>query len=991
MKTFDQVVSQSDVVFIVGTGFSAATSQGAPTATWVGLIRSGIQRARAIDGSLTDEWSGPVEGLISYGISANTVTPLISAAGMVSTALKEAGDLAFSSWLRDDVGGLEVKSDRLGKAIFSYPFPVLTTNYDTLLEKVSGRSSEDWTDTSGFHEVVTRASESVGHIHGVWNRPDSVILTESDYTNLLAHDSTRALEQAMSTLKSIVYIGFGGGLNDPNFAALLKWHRETFPHSAVTHYRLCREDEQEMLTKEHANDHVLPVVYGESHDDLPAFLERYAPSSAALVTNEVGLARDVVQEAREQLRDSMTSDSVLADAGAGDLLSHDLVIPPVFLPVPHATFVRERIRRGASTEVERLDGMQEVNSHDFFVVVGDEGAGLTTSIKWLATQSSEVLGSAAPVFLRFSDCRVKKDPFGIAVREAAFSCGLIQDRGAELPPHVVAIDDVSASVPRMSERVLADIATSPAIVKVVGCKQGHEDELVSQLQALGVTPRVLFLGRMRKSDIVELAQRLSPFQGARLAEETLRVLDEEGLQRTPLTVSLLLFLTFRGSPAETRSLTDVLDAYTALLLGIGDPHTNETGLTETDLTAVLGKFAESLIWDEKPSLTEAESIRMIDAILEKFSWKANASSVLTFFLRRRILHRHGGMIEFARYSYFTLFAAKRAIVDRDFRELIVGDLFYYMPVATRLAAFSRADEEMLQQLRGLLDEELNNVVTPGSPYEPTALITIEELPDSSSKDLVAPDPAGADPEEDIEFPESGSTGSFGLVKADMTATARLHRTVSLVSSVLRDLDQVENLDLKKETLLDTLELWGRFITVLSEDSALSELRKAFTKHFESSDEVDGPDSDKLADFLSRSIPAGVAIGGIEKSLSSPKLVSVLEALLDSGEIQKTNERLTAALLFLFLLRSRGWAAQATMLVGQAQATWVLTSFFHALCQDAFVQGGMPEHELLDLCKALYLKGQDFASAEIQSAHLNQYVRQLRNQRAKAKQMQHATS
>ena len=989
MKTFDQVVSQSDVVFIVGTGFSAATSQGAPTATWIGLIRSGIQRAREINDSLTDEWSGPVEGLIAYGINSNTVAPLISAAGMVSTALKEAGDLAFSSWLRDDIGGLDVKSDRLGKAILAYPFPVLTTNYDTLLEKVSGRSSEDWTDTAGFHEVVTRASESIGHIHGVWNRPDSVILTEADYTNLLAHESTRALEQAMSTLKSIVYIGFGGGLNDPNFAALLKWHRETFPHSSVTHYRLCREDEQEMLTKEHANDHVLPVVYGKSHDDLPAFLERYAPSSAALVTNEVGLARDIVQEAREQLRDSMTSESVLADAGAGDLLSNDLVIPPVLLPVPHATFVRERIKSGASAEVERIDGLQEVKSHDFFVIVGDEGAGLTTAIKWLATQSSEVLGSAAPVFLRFSDCRVRKDPFGIAVKEAAFSCGLVQDRDAELPPHVVAIDDVSASVPRLSDRVLAGIAASPAIVKVVGCKQGYEDELVSQLQDLGITPRILFLGRMRKSDIVALAQRLSPAQGNRLAEETLRVLDAEGLQRTPLTVSLLLFLTFRGSPAETRSLTNVLDAYTALLLGIGDPHTNETGLTETDLTAVLGKFAESLIWDERPSLTEAESMRTIATILDKFSWKANASSVLAFFLQRRILHRHGGMIEFARYSYFTLFAAKRAMVDRDFRELIVGDLFYYMPVATRLAAFSRADEGMLQQLRGLLDEELNNVVTPGSPYEPTALITIEELPDSASKDLAVPEPAGADPD-DIEFPESSSTGSFGLVKADMTATARLHRTLSLVSSVLRDLDQVENLALKKEILLDTLELWGRFITVLSDDSSLSDLRKAVTKQLEGSNEAGSAEADELADFLSRSIPAGVAIGGIEKSLSSPKLVSVLETLLDSGEIQKTNERLTAALLFLFLLRSRDWAIQATMLVNQAQATWVLTTFFHALCQDAFVQGTTPEQDLLELCKALYLKGQNFASADIRSAHLDQYVQQLRNQRAKAKQMRHTT-
>lgn len=983
MKTFDQVVSESDVVFIVGSGFSAAASQSAPTATWVGLICSGIQHARVINESLTDEWSSLVEDLIQYGINTKTVEPFINAAGMLSTALKDVGDLAFSNWLRQDIGNLKVKNNRLGKAIFAYPFPVLTTNYDTLLEEVSGRDSKDWTDTAGFHEVVTRASDAIGHIHGVWHRPDSVILTGADYTRILSHPSTRALEQAMSTLKSIIYIGYGGGLNDPNFSALLKWHRETFPHSSVTHYRLCSEDEHETLTREHANDHVVPVVYGKLHDDLPVFLERYAPSSAVLVKNGVGLARDISQEAREQLRDSMARESVLADASGGNLLSNDLVIPPVFLPVPHAIFVRQRIKRGTSDDIERIDGIQEVNSHDFFVIVGDEGAGLTTAIKWLAVQSSDVLGSAAPVFLEFSDCRVRKDPFGIAIKEAAFNCGLIRDRDAELPSHIVAIDDVRASVPRLSDRVLAGIAGSQAIVKVVGCKQGDEDELVSRLQDLGIAPRVLYLGRMRKSDIVTLAQRVSPTQGKHFAEETLRVLEEEGLQRTPLTVSLLLFLTLRGSPADTRSFTNVLDAYTELLLGIGDPHTNETGLTETDLSAILGKLAELLIRDERYRLTEVEIIQTIGTILDKFSWKANAHSVLTFMIQRRILHYHGEMIEFARYSYFTLFAAKRAMIDRDFRELIVGDLFYYMPVATRLAAFSRADEDMLQQLRELLDEELKNVVTPGSPYEPTVPLTIEGMPAIISSDLAVPDRVAAD-SDDIEFPESISQGSFGLVKADMTSTARLHRTLSLVSSVLRDLDQVENLVLKKEILVDTLELWGRFVTVLSDDTSLLDLRKAITKYFQSSDEEDNSETGELGDFLSRSIPAGVVIGGIDRSLSSPKLVSVLEALLDSGEIQKTNERLTAALFFLFLLRSRGWAMQATRLVKQAQATWVLTSFFHTLCQDAFVQGLTPEQELLELCKVLYLKGQAFASADIQSAHINQYVQQLRTLREKAK-------
>ena len=984
VATFEQAVSESDVIFIVGTGLSAATSANAPTATWVGLVRSGIFRARELDGELGDDWSKLVEELIGYGVRTGSAETIIKAAGMVADALKKIGIVAFNNWLRDDVGALDVKSRDAASALLSYPFPVLTTNYDTLLEQVGDRESRDWTDSRGFHDVVTRASRAIGHIHGVWNHPESVVLTESDYAALNAHESTRALEKAMATLKSIVYVGFGGGLSDPNFATLFAWHRSTFPESSVSHFRLCLSDEEDALRKEHANDHVIPVVYGDSYADLGPFLARNAPSSAGLITNEVGLARDVVQEARDMLRDSMTHESVLVDASAGDLVREDLVIPPVFLPVPHATFVRERIRRGQNTEVERLDGHEEVKSHDFFVVVGDDGSGLTTAIKWLATQSSELLGSAAPLFIRFADCRHRPDPFGSALTKAALSCGLVSDKSSPLPPHIVVLDDFKAAVPRLSDTVLAQIVAAPSIVKIIGCHQGEEDELTSKLSALGVSPRVLFLGRMRRSDIGALAEKLSPGQGAQLAENALRVLDAEGLRRTPLTVSLLLYLAYRGSSHETRNQASMLDAYTTLLLGIGDPHQNETGLTETDLEAILGNFAESLIWDEKPSVSQSEAVRIVAEVINKYGWQANSAAVLEFFVKRRLLRRHGESVEFARYAYFTLFAAKRALVDADFRKLIVGDLFYYQPVAVKLAALSRADEDLLKRLRTLIDDELADTVSPGSPYEPTPLITVDELPppdDSPSSDVAR----DADEPDDLELPESDSVGSFGLVKSDMSTIARLHRTLTLISSILRDLDQVEDLVLKRELLVGTLELWGRFITALSTDSSLADLRSAIMRHFESTGDGEDEKASDFIEFLSRSIPAGTAISGIEMALVSPKLASVLDSALDGGELSHTNERLTATLFFLFLLRSKGWAEKAKALVDQAESTWVLTHFFQALCQDAYAQGVAPEGAVLELCKSLFLKQQTFTTPDIRSAHLDRYTRSLRTDRARNRQ------
>lgn len=981
MKTFEQAVSESDVIFIVGTGLSAATSGNAPTATWMGLVRSGSARARQLNSSLGEDWQGLVEGLLAYGASNGSPGTVIQAAGMVAAALKDIGELAFSQWLSDDIGQLKVHSSKAAQALMSYPFPILTTNYDTLLETVGNRQSRDWTDVRAFHEVVTRGSDAIGHIHGVWNNPASVVLSEVDYAVLRRHESTQALEQAIATLKSIVYVGFGGGLSDPNFSSLLAWHRQTFPDSSVTHFRLCKSDERDELLRVHANEHVTPVVYGSGFEDLGPFLAQHVPASATLSTNEVGLARDVVQETRDLLRSSMTNESVLVDAGGGDLIRRDLVIPPILLPVPHATFVRERIRKGRQTDVERLDGFAEVEAHDFFVVVGDDGSGLTTTIKWLAAQSSEVLGSAAPLFVRFTDCRVRHNPLGAALTNAAMSCGLIRDQEAPIPPHVIAIDDFSATVPRLSDTVLRQLVAAPSIVKIIGCRQGDEDDLTSKLRSLGVAPRVLFMGRMRKPDIAALAEKLAPGQGTHLADEALRVLEAEGLRRTPMTVSLLLFLLLRGGSHETMNPTSMLDAYMGLLLGIGDPHENETGLTETDLEAVLANFAESTIWDEKPRMSETEAVRVIGEVIKKYGWTGNASAVLSFFLQRRLLSRHGNSIEFARYAYLTLFAAKRATVDKDFRDLIVNDLFYYQPVAMKLAALSRGDEDMLKRLQPLLAEELADVTTPGSPYEPTPLITIDELPPPGAGDSIqaADDPSA---EDEIEFPESSSSGSFGLVKADMAPGARLHRSLLLISSIIRDLDQVENLSMKRQLLVDTLELWGRFITVLSADSSLSDLRYAITSHFGAAHEGDDGMDDDLVDFLGKSIPAGTALGGIELTLVSPKLSSVLDDALNQGELSKTNERLAATLLFLFLLRSNGWAEKAITLVEDAESTWVLTHFFHALCQDAYAQGAAPEDALLALCKSLYLKRQVFTSADIRSAHLDLYAQRLRSARAR---------
>lgn len=54
-----------------------------------------------------------VENLLDYG----STEAIISAAGMVSTAINEIGEIAFAEWLRDDVGELQVVDSAAARAL----------------------------------------------------------------------------------------------------------------------------------------------------------------------------------------------------------------------------------------------------------------------------------------------------------------------------------------------------------------------------------------------------------------------------------------------------------------------------------------------------------------------------------------------------------------------------------------------------------------------------------------------------------------------------------------------------------------------------------------------------------------------------------------------------------------------------------------------------------------------------------------------------------
>lgn len=980
LDAFARAVSSSGVVFVVGAGASAALSGGAPTATWLGLLESGRTRAEETTNQAAG-WSALVDMQIAFGRSTGSPEAIIAAAGMVASALGAKEGQNFADWCSAEVGELPVVDDRLAKALCAYPFPILTTNYDDLIERATGRPSATWTDATQLQRLLAGESEAIGHLHGIWNRPTTIVLTATDYAEVTADPATQALQKAISSVRTLVYVGFGAGMADPNLGELLKWHRETFRNSGVHHVRLCRSSEIDELRREHAKDAIEPVSYGDSYGDLVPFLEANLPPAAALSLTPAGMARDAFAEAREELALNMRAESVLDElvddgpsGGAG------VILPPILSSVPHSVLTRRRRGNGAQ-RLPRLQAEDIARSDDFVIVVGDEGAGVTTALKWLANEASRELGAAAPIYVPFHECRAARVPLSAAVEDRARQLGLIARRGDAVPDIVLALDDFDPEKPRVSSQVIGELVQGAAVATYVGCRSGREEEIVGQLRSRGIHPRTVYVGRLRKSDVETLARCVAPSEGERIAAELIEFLDNEGLQRTPFNVTLLLFLLVSGKSPEVSSSISLLDSYVELLLAHGDPHHAISGpLTGRDIEAILTILAQRMVEAKVDRFDEVRTLEVVQSAIDSFSWPASASEVVAFLLGRRVLRRDGTEIHFARSAVFLLYAAKRASADPDFRALITSDVFWYAPLVTRYAALVRHDRDLLIRSREAVLSVLDQPMELGSPYEVVAPI---EVTDAEAPTEMAVTPAPRLDIDDYDVPEGGDRIRYNIVLEKMRPPAVTRRIVEFSSAVLRDSDQVADLDLKRDMLEEVLETWGRVIAMHSFDARQADFQAYLTRMVElSNDDSAWKSEEDKADFiesLSKSLPVATAIGGMTAKLATPKLEPVFSAAIARGGFKSGAERITAGMLFAVVLGAPGWPQQVMTLLESAENTWITSSYLRWMCEDRFVSSP-PSDELddvLKLCVALRDRAYKYASASERASALDRYRQGLR--------------
>lgn len=276
MQRILEAGEQGRLVVIVGAGVSIGLTN-AKIPSWVGLIKNGFDYALT-KGRITEtqlnSWKNQ--------LSSDDIDDLLSAAEFVSRKLGSPSDQVYGRWLQAEFEPAAPENVPLCTAmhnIAALGIPLCTLNYDLLLEKVTGLPSVQVSDTAKVASWMRREHPAIFHLHGSWDNPSSCILGIRDYESTQSNDVRDLIQRSLAVFNTLLFVGCGDSIADPNFSALVKWLKTKFQALSPQHIALtCESDVSKRNIDASWSGFLEPLSYGGSHECLAEFLLEHFPS-----------------------------------------------------------------------------------------------------------------------------------------------------------------------------------------------------------------------------------------------------------------------------------------------------------------------------------------------------------------------------------------------------------------------------------------------------------------------------------------------------------------------------------------------------------------------------------------------------------------------------------------------------------------------------------------------------------------------------------------
>jgi hypothetical protein len=867
IEEFREDFAQHNCVLVVGTGVSMATTRD-PKSTWAGLLESGVRYAVA-KGSMDAETAELCAGYMAAGSSTEDYLEVATA---ISDALKPAG---LGDWLNRDIGNLEIRDATLAQALLDLRRPIITTNYDDLLERVGHRTSVTWLTPPAFQQVIANASDAIAHLHGFYLDPPSVVLTKASYDLLLADQYMRALSQSMALVTTVVYVGFGAGISDPNFSSIRSWLKQTAPDQTLRHYRLCTSGEREELLEEHVDEQIYLVPYGDSHEDLAPFISSLTPRSAATRHFD---ATAVLETFEEEVRSKSIIRAHVPRLQYAKI--KDLLLPPILLPVSAEQYAARS--RESGPKLQRCDPWEELK-HEHTLICGDDDSGISSALLWLAAQRQLQAPDLIPVQIDFLNLKTSTRPLDREIRRQLRLMGYPINNADDLPHLGILIDNVHVGDLRVLKRMASELAEYDLAFVTLGCRSGLEVEVQAVLADVGMRPLVRYMGKLNRDDVRSLASLADPERAVELADIAVDTVRTQHLPNTPFTFSLIVSALLQGETMlAASSRTVLLDKYVNLLMGWAQADDARAGLDSGGRSYIVERVAEVLVEQRRGSLSQAEMLEHLASIIDDLDWSMDPGKTLQDLQTRSLLVIRGGQVFFNQSSYLHLFAAKRAQHSQELLKVLKSDTLFYNPILAHYAALQRDDKVLLHEVVHRLHDFL-------APVESADGIFTNKTPEPSVPDLES---VGADIGDDVERIQSESTSDEDVTPLDEESDAdiepfpleplddapmiiKLATALSLASQVLRDSELVIDHALKTSSLSTVLTSWAQLARLVEIDSDFLEFVKESADEVSKILNVPARHRAEFARHLIETSAISVVHGGISATLSSKKLERAL--------------------------------------------------------------------------------------------------------------------
>ena len=279
-----RALSDKKLVIIVGAGISLNAIRPPPSRiTWIGLIENGLEFLEKKKFVAADD-----DELIHYRRILRKNNTNLRTVLRACAYLKDELDVheQFPTWLESVFGSLHryVTNPKVLEVLRRFHqngAKLMTTNYDDLLERHCNLQRVRRLIPEDIRKYEQGTLDGIFHIHGSFHDPGEVVLDPIAYYQITTSDDVQNLLQTYLGHNTILFVGCGSGLEDPNFSNLLKWASKREKNIPNHHYILAQEEDNLNYSP------LITLEYGRSYQDLVPYLTWLLddPANALIIDN----------------------------------------------------------------------------------------------------------------------------------------------------------------------------------------------------------------------------------------------------------------------------------------------------------------------------------------------------------------------------------------------------------------------------------------------------------------------------------------------------------------------------------------------------------------------------------------------------------------------------------------------------------------------------------------------------------------------------------